>query len=350
MARPTAEQIAADYQQYLGRAPEEGAYQNYWAGRDDYDPSMIFNSPEGLDYYNRTTQNGTVVPGQSAPAPSGGGGAAMGTAEYANEYIRSHGATPNPTSGDYWASKWNEWGKNDPNYYMQRLAAADEIIGGPQNSPFRESAPSGGGGGSSSFSSSSNPYYAPAAPQAAPRDPRLDALYAQLLARSQQGLNVDANDPSVKPIVDAARLQGERALTRAQQANAERRGPYATGALEAEQRMGSENLATGLAQTTAGAIGNEIAARRNEIAQALSGQFGVLSLEESSRLREQDQALAARQQDIGLQQQNWEQAFQEKGFSASEAHRLWQEMFNTRQQNIDQSNQVWNQNWKVSGG
>ncbi len=57
-----------------------------------------------------------------------------------SQYFQSRGVTPNGTSPDYWAQKWNEWGSKDPAYFLQRLSTADEFGGGGN-----------AGGGSGSF-------------------------------------------------------------------------------------------------------------------------------------------------------------------------------------------------------
>lgn len=61
-------------------------------------------------------------------------------AERVRQYFASRGVTPNPTSPDYWAGKWQEWGSKDPAYFLQRLATADEFGGGWAGAP----PPSGG--------------------------------------------------------------------------------------------------------------------------------------------------------------------------------------------------------------
>lgn len=188
------------------------------------------------------------------------------------------------------------------------------------------------------------------APQPGPLDPRLGQLYDQMIARSNESLNVDGNSPVIKNQVDAANVAGQRSLLQNEQQAAERGGPYATGALEANARMGAEKLGENLQGITAGAIGNEVTARRQEITQALSGALGVLSLDQQVQLKKEDQALAARQTDLSAQQQQWMQMFQEKGFTADQAAQLWKEMFSQRGQDLSQANTVWDQNWKLSGG
>lgn len=181
-------------------------------------------------------------------------------------------------------------------------------------------------------------------------DPKLGGLYDQLLSRSQQSLTVDANDPQIKSQVDAASVAGQRSLLNNEKAFAERGGPYATGAIANNARMGAEHLGENLQGITAGAINNEVTARRQEIAQALSGMFGVLSLDQQTRLKQEDQKLASRQTDLSAQQQQWMQMFQEKGFTADQAKQLWEEMFNQQQADRGQANTTWDQTWKTSGG
>lgn len=73
----------------------------------------------------------TFVPGEE-PAASGGGGDLRSQIE---NYYKSRGVTPLPTSIDYWLGKKGELDArgqqiNNPNYFWERLAAADEFGGG----------------------------------------------------------------------------------------------------------------------------------------------------------------------------------------------------------------------------
>lgn len=235
----------------------------------------------------------------------------------------------------------NKLGGVDANKSNQALSASAANMGGgatiedyqatqAKNNPYL---PSGGSGAQSSLS-----------------DPRLNDLYNTLVSRSNQSLTVDANDPNIKSQVDAASVAGQRSLLDNQKAAAARGGAYATGAVANSARMGAEALGENLQGITAGAIGNEVSARRTEIAQALSGELGVLTLDQQTKLKQEDQALASRQLDLQTQQQSWMQAFQQKGFTADQAQILWQEMFNQRGQDLSQNNTVWDQNWKTSGG
>jgi hypothetical protein len=95
------------------------------------------------DYRSILTASGATAPGSTPAAGSGGApapGAATGQpavsaaqgpiAPQVAAYFKARGVTPNPSSVDYWASKWNEFGARDPQYFNSRLAQADEFGGG----------------------------------------------------------------------------------------------------------------------------------------------------------------------------------------------------------------------------
>ena len=125
-------------------------------------PQMPTGPTQGGDYGygNMPTQTGPMIPQPSAPnygtmprvpgpqIPSGS--ANQWSPDYIRNYISSRsGGRVNASSPDYWMSKKAELDARgqqigNPNYANDRLAAADEIIGGPQNSPYRESGQQGG--------------------------------------------------------------------------------------------------------------------------------------------------------------------------------------------------------------
>ena len=85
--------------------------------------------------------SGYGFPGGVTTPPLSGGQQAGGTTFRAGmtpdevraavtAYFASRGKTPNPTSIDYWVSKWAEFGNNDPAYFSDRLSKADEFGGG----------------------------------------------------------------------------------------------------------------------------------------------------------------------------------------------------------------------------
>jgi len=75
---------------------------------------------------------GTAGPGATgAPASAGlpniqGGDVAAQVADY----FKSRGVTPNASTPQYWAQKWQEFGARDPQYFNMRLSQADEFGGG----------------------------------------------------------------------------------------------------------------------------------------------------------------------------------------------------------------------------
>jgi hypothetical protein len=84
---------------------------------------------------------GGVKPPPATP-PAAGGGANVPIPQFTagmtpdqvrkaiTDYYAARGVTPNPTSVDYWVSKWSEFGQKDPAYFGQRLSTADEFTGG----------------------------------------------------------------------------------------------------------------------------------------------------------------------------------------------------------------------------
>jgi hypothetical protein len=162
------------------------------------------------------------------------------------------------------------------------------------------------------------------------------------LRRSRQGLEVNANDPVIKAQVDAQTAMANREALKQQQVAAERGGQYATGALENQQRMSNEAVQLQAGAMQSELMGREVGARRQEIAQALNSMQGILTVDEQSRLRQEDQALQQRQieladkhasfsdalqRDIANQnfgQMGWERAFRDRGFDSDQAQQNWQ--------------------------
>lgn len=128
-----------------------------------------------------------------------------------------------------------------------------------------------------------------------------DALYSTLNTRASQGLQVNAADPIIKGQVDAFTAAGERSRRNYLSDTAERSGPYAN--LRGEQRMTAEKLGQGTSGFQAELIGRELGARRDEIAQALAMQGGMLSADQQRNLQMQlatmDQAI--KEAGVGLQ-------------------------------------------------
>ena len=226
------------------------------------------------------------------------------------QYFASRGVTPAATSPDYWAGKWQEWGKNDPAYFEKRLAAADEIIGGAQNSPWATQPtqgmpgqpqqrfdpggrtmgqrfdnggrvmPVGGGppidtdpGGGQRFDNGGRKMGRPEEPGGSFQDQIRARLMEQLRGLSQP---VTAEDPVI-----AGQLQSqERGLERNRQdrraAMAERMaasglnsGGAGSGALESEIASGFEDKGEALSGLRSQLVGRELQSRRSQMAGLL---------------------------------------------------------------------------------
>lgn len=135
--------------------------------------------------------------------------------------------------------------------------------------------------------------------QAANRQ-RGDTLYAQLMQRANQGLEVSPNNPVIKAQTDAFAAQQERAKRNYISDTAEREGPYAN--LRGERRMASERAGQATGSLQAQLMGREVDAKRQEIQAALSGAAGLLTAEQEASLRQQLGMLGglADQQRIGI--------------------------------------------------
>ncbi len=165
----------------------------------------------------------------------------------------------------------------------------DESAGGGS----RMAGLAGGGGGGAL-----GPMGGPGGAAGGARDPRFQALYDQLLKRSGQSLTEGAESPAVKAQLEASSVAANRERTQQLQQAAERSGPYATGEISNAARASGERVQMGQSQMAAQLVGREIDSRRQEIQQALAQMGSQLSVEEQSRLRQEDQALAQRQLEV----------------------------------------------------
>lgn len=134
------------------------------------------------------------------------------------------------------------------------------------------------------------PAAAPAAavaPAAPARDPQWDALYGQLMGRAQQGLAVDKNDPAIRAQADAFAAQQERSRRNFLGDIAEKGGPYNAGEMLGQQRMTAERAGQAAGGFEANLVGQEIKARRDEIAQALQSMQGMLTAEQQMSMQKE---------------------------------------------------------------
>lgn len=117
---------------------------------------------------------------------------------------------------------------------------------------------------------------------------KYNALYNQLLGRSQQSLQVNPNDPIISGQVDSYRAEQTRGVRDYLAQQAESQGPYSN--LNSERRLANEGAAQATGGLQASLIQNELVARRQEIQAALTQMGGMLS----------DQQRLALQQQLGM--------------------------------------------------
>lgn len=121
-------------------------------------------------------------------------------------------------------------------------------------------------------------------------NPALDALRKTLIARAGQSLTVDPNDPTIKAQTDAYRADVTRGGRDFLSQQAESAGPINN--MDAAYRSTGEKAGQAVADYRGKLMQGVVDARRQEIQQALSGQLGLLSQDEQTRLRQEDQDLA----------------------------------------------------------
>lgn len=128
-----------------------------------------------------------------------------------------------------------------------------------------------------------------------------EALFKMLMERANQGTAVSRNDPNVRAQVDPVVAQQERASRNYLDDVAERSGPLAN--LQGERRLAAERSGQAAGAFESEVIGREIAARRDEIMQALQLYGSRLSTEQQLELqRELGQLNASLQREgFGIQ-------------------------------------------------
>lgn len=167
--------------------------------------------------------------------------------------------------GDTWTTPYGEtydlgigWKTGNPTAgWTPSGGGGGGVGGGGGISDMVSGGGSGGGMGSGSWSG----------------DPGTNDLMSMLWSRAKQGLAVNRNDPMIANARDAFGATQERSLRNHLADLAERGG--GTGNLNMERRMGAEALGQNTAQYESQLILGEVAARRQEIQNALTqmGQF-----------------------------------------------------------------------------
>jgi hypothetical protein len=127
------------------------------------------------------------------------------------------------------------------------------------------------------------------------------------MARVNQGVNVNRNDPNVRSQVDPVIAQQERASRNYLDDVAERSGPLAN--MQGERRLVAERQGQAAGAWESEVIGREIAAQRDEVAQRLALAGSMLSDDKRIALQQELSQLDAmlRREGYGLQREGMAQ-------------------------------------------
>lgn len=144
----------------------------------------------------------------------------------------------------------------------------------------------------------------PGAPGTTPaaNDPAWDALYNQLLQRSQQSLAIDRNDPTIRAQGDAYAAAAERARRNYISDAAENQGSLAN--LRGEERLAAERMGQSVAANEASLMQRELDARREEIQNALTQRQGMLTAQQQMALQKELTLIDDATKRLGLANQN----------------------------------------------
>jgi hypothetical protein len=112
-----------------------------------------------------------------------------------------------------------------------------------------------------------------------------NALFDMLMGRARQSLDVNPDDPIISRQTSAFSAQQQRAQRDYESRLAESAGPNTN--IGAERRFGAERTGQNTSAFQATLMGNELAARRNQIVGALQGAQGLLTSEQQMRLQEE---------------------------------------------------------------
>lgn len=127
-----------------------------------------------------------------------------------------------------------------------------------------------------------------------------DVVRNSYLQQATQGTRIDTADPNFRQQVDpfAAAVTREKRDFLSDQA--EKAGPYATGALRGQARMASERAGQAIGSFEADLVGRELTNRRNEIQAALDGLRGQISDDQQRMLQRELAALQAEIQRLSI--------------------------------------------------
>lgn len=249
----------------------------------------------------------TVTGGTPSNTPSGSMPAGMPDWEAA--IYQKGGLTPGDRGSgfadwQYWRDKAGEAGQG---YIADRLSkdiagtGTDRPTGTPGTGAWSSS---GAGGGAGAGGAQGSGAYVPGSGVSGMGtifggsplgSGNANDLYNMLMKRANQSLQLDPNDPIIKPQVNAyesAQTDAERNYMTQQ---AEKAGSGAGTNVDAQGRAAAEQVGKSTSGFQAGLMGQELTARRKEIQDALSGAQGLLTAEQAMQLQEELQQLGMAQ-------------------------------------------------------
>jgi hypothetical protein len=211
---------------------------------------------------------------------------------------------------------WAQWANTDPNAVEQGIANSPEAMAymASKNAGSGAAAPAAAPGGATPTLSQPNfngdRYSGGAAPLASAQgaNPALGQLRSLLMQYAGQSDQVDPNSPEIQRQADAYGADVTRAGRSFLSGAAESAGPYAD--MGARAQSVAEKAGQATADYRANLVAQMAAARRQQIAGALSGLGGVLNTDEATRLRQEDQDLARSQAGAQSAQQAFADQYQ----------------------------------------
>lgn len=230
------------------------------------------------------------APAPAAPAPTDWSQGPWDEARVMS-YFQSRGVTPNATSPGYWVQQWNDWGKNNPGFFFQRIQNADEF-GGPGSGQ-----PVGGNPGNITVNN--------------PTDPRVMEAIMKILAQGSQPVSGD--DPSIRAQFQPQDAVIQRNNARARAGAAERQFAQGqTGEGQIDTEVNKINQASNLdsAGLMGTLVGQELSARRSMVMNALQLAHGEEALQLQAQLAQIDANLRL----LGLNNQN-QQFYDNMGYN-----------------------------------
>lgn len=152
-------------------------------------------------------------------------------------------------------------------------------------------------------------------------------LYNLLMKRATQSLDVNPSDPIIKGQTDAFNAQQQRDSKNYLSTVAEKQGANAN--ISAETRIAGEQVGQNTSAFEAQLMGQELATRRQEIQQALSGAAGFLTSQQQMALQEELAQLNITQRQwetkmgLGQQESEFARRLAQQGyeFDATDAYR-----------------------------